>query len=114
MLKIAWTEKYVLPLPPNHRFPMSKYELLPEQLLHEGTISSDNIFHPGRAPEKWILKTHTSEYWRKLTTLSLSAQEIRRTGFPLSDKLIEREVVIMNGTIMCAHFALQHGVAMNI
>jgi acetoin utilization deacetylase AcuC-like enzyme len=114
MLKIAWTEKYVLPLPPNHRFPMSKYELLPQQLLHEGTISSENIFHPDKAPEKWILQTHTADYWQKLVTLSLSAQEIRRTGFPLSERLIEREVVIMNGTIMCVHFAFQHGVSMNI
>jgi len=44
MLKIAWTESYILSLPPNHRFPMSKYELLPQQLLHEGTITHENIF----------------------------------------------------------------------
>jgi acetoin utilization deacetylase AcuC-like enzyme len=114
MLKIAWTEQYVLPLPPNHRFPMSKYELLPQQLLHEGTIYSDNIFNPGPVGERWILNTHTAEYWNKLRTLSLSAQEIRRTGFPLSRDLIEREVIIMNGTIMCTHFAIEYGVAMNI
>jgi acetoin utilization deacetylase AcuC-like enzyme len=114
MLKIAWTNEYVLPLPPTHRFPMSKYELLPQQLLHEGTISNDNMFHPRIIDEKWILKTHTAEYWNKLKTLSLSGAEIRRTGFPLSAKLIEREVIIMNGTIMCTHFALEFGLAMNI
>lgn len=114
MLKIAWTEKYVLPLPPNHRFPMSKYELLPQQLLHEGTIGRDNLFHPGPVDEKWILTTHSGDYWQRLKTLSLSAQEIRRTGFPLSENLIEREIIIMQGTILCTHFALEHGVAMNI
>lgn len=114
MLKIAWTEKYVLPLPPNHRFPMSKYELLPQQLLHEGTISRANLFHPGPVEEKWILKTHASDYWARLRTLSLSAQEIRRTGFPLSENLIEREIIIMQGTIMCTHFAMEFGIAMNI
>jgi acetoin utilization deacetylase AcuC-like enzyme len=93
---------------------MSKYELLPQQLLHEGTIHSDNIFNPGPVGERWILNTHTAEYWNKLRTLSLSAQEIRRTGFPLSRDLIEREVIIMNGTIMCTHFAIEYGVAMNI
>ena len=45
MLKIAWAESYVLPLPVNHRFPMSKYELLPQQLLYEGTIETANIFN---------------------------------------------------------------------
>ena len=114
MLKIAWTENYVLPLPPNHRFPMSKYELLPQQLLHEGTIVHENLFRPEPAEEKWILQTHTADYWRRLKTLSLSAQEIRRTGFPLSEDLIEREVTIMQGTIMCTHFALEFGVSMNI
>jgi acetoin utilization deacetylase AcuC-like enzyme len=114
MLKIAWTNEYVLPLPTNHRFPMSKYELLPQQLLHEGTISEENIFHPKALDEGWILKTHNSNYWRKLKTLSLSPVEIRRTGFPLSSSLIEREVIIMSGTVMCTRFALQYGVAMNI
>jgi acetoin utilization deacetylase AcuC-like enzyme len=114
MLKIAWTPEYVLPLPANHRFPMSKYELLPEQLLHEGTITSSNLFHPTPIQERWILRTHTQGYWNKLKYRSLSPQEIRRTGFPLSDALINREIIIMEGTLQCTHYAQQHGIAMNI
>jgi acetoin utilization deacetylase AcuC-like enzyme len=114
MLKIAWDESYVLRLPPSHRFPMSKYEVLPQQLLHEGTILPHNIFHPEKIDEKWILKTHSLEYYDKLRSLSLSYQEIRRTGFPLTRELIDRELTIMNGTVGCTHFALQHGISMNI
>jgi acetoin utilization deacetylase AcuC-like enzyme len=114
MLKIAWNERYVLPLPPGHRFPMSKYELLPQQLLYEGTISESNLFSPEQPDIRDILATHTPEYWEKLRNLSLSPQEIRRTGFPLSQDLIDREVLIMNGTIECTRFALQFGVSMNI
>jgi acetoin utilization deacetylase AcuC-like enzyme len=114
MLKVAWTEGYVLPLPPTHRFPMSKYEILPQQLLHEGTITENNIFRPGPIDERWILRTHEAEYWHKLQDLSLSPKEIRRTGFPLSKLLIDREIVIMNGTLQCTHFALASGIAMNI
>lgn len=44
MLKVAWSENYVLPLPPHHRFPMSKYEVLPQQLLYEGTLTEANFF----------------------------------------------------------------------
>src|SRR5688572_33347810 len=98
MLKIAWTDGYVLPLPPNHRFPMSKYELLPQQLLHEGTIQTENIFHPTPIEEKWIVTTHAESYWTKLKDLALTPQEIRRTGFPLSKQLVDREVAIMQGT----------------
>lgn len=114
MLKIAWTTNYVLSLPPNHRFPMSKYEVLPEQLLHEGTIKETNIFHPLPINEKWILQTHTADYWQKLHTLSLTPQEIRRTGFPLTEELVKREVTIMQGTLQCTHYALQYGISMNI
>lgn len=114
MLKVAWTDRYVLPLPASHRFPMSKYEVLPQQLLHEGTIRSENIFHPAPIDEKWVLLTHDAVYWNNLKNLALSAREVRRIGFPLTRHLVEREAVIVNGTLQCALYALRYGVAMNI
>ena len=114
MLKIAWHPDYAHPLPEGHRFPMIKYELLPEQLLHEGTITQDNLFTPSLLAEDRVLRTHDAEYWDKLKFQKLSRQEERRTGFPLSQKLVEREVRIMQGTIECAEYALEHGVALNI
>ncbi|MBL7844388.1 MAG: histone deacetylase [Cyclobacteriaceae bacterium] len=114
MFKIAWAPSYVLPLPPNHRFPMSKYDVLPQQLLYEGTVKPGNFFAPEPVEEKWILRTHDDAYWNKLASQSLSPQEIRRTGFPLSQELVQREVTIMQGTLQCTHYALQYGVAMNI
>lgn len=114
MLKVAWSPEYILSLPPNHRFPMSKYEVLPLQLLHEGTISESNLFAPEPLDEQWILLTHDANYWHKLTNLQLTPQEIRRTGFPLTRELVEREIRIANGTLNCTHFALQYGIAMNI
>ncbi len=114
MLKVAWSESYILPLPPNHRFPMSKYEVLPEQLLHEGTITETNIFRPQPVEVQWILNTHQELYWNRLNRLSLTPKEIRRTGFPLARELVDREIIIANGTIQCTQFALQYGIAMNI
>lgn len=114
MLKIAWSDIYVLPLPANHRFPMSKYELLPEQLLYEGTISSGNLFRPEAPEDALIVSTHTPAYWHKLKHQELTKSEIRKTGFPLSSLLVDREVTIMNGTVQCAMYALKYGIAMNI
>lgn len=114
MLKIAWAPIYAHPLPANHRFPMEKYNLLPEQLLYEGTISNSNLFSPQDVTEDWILRTHKAHYWHKLKTLSLDRKEERRTGFPLSRELVAREVNIMGGTLQAAKFALLHGVSMNI
>ena len=93
---------------------MSKYEVLPEQLLHEGTIQCENIFHPAPLEEEWILQTHDRDYWIKLCTQALTPQEVRRAGFPLTNELVHREIVIANGTVQCASYALQFGIAMNI
>jgi acetoin utilization deacetylase AcuC-like enzyme len=114
MLKISWAPSYVLPLPPNHRFPMSKYEILPQQLLYEGTITSANLFEPAPLQEEVIVRTHQADYWQRMNNLELTPKEIRRTGFPLTSELVNREITIAKGTIDCALFAQQFGVAMNI
>jgi len=114
MLKIAWHPCYMHPLPFGHRFPMIKYELLPQQLIHYGIVSKNNFFEPKPLQEKWIIKTHKKAYWEKLKFLNLSKKEERRTGFPLSKALVEREITIAQGTIDCAEFALKYGASMNI
>ena len=93
---------------------MSKYEVLPEQLLHEGTLASSNFFAPARIDPAWVLRTHDVDYLHKLQTLSLSPPEIRRTGFPLDRAVVDREMFIVSGTLECARYALQNGIAMNI
>lgn len=119
MLKIANDPIYCHPLPkgPNgepHRFPMLKYELIPEQLLYEGTCSAENFFSPAELDEQWILGVHTKTYWNDLKHLRISDKMIRRIGFPLSQRLIERETRIAQGTIECCGFALASGVSMNV
>jgi acetoin utilization deacetylase AcuC-like enzyme len=114
MLKIAWSKIYKHPLPENHRFPMEKYELLPQQLLLEGTVGNENFFKPEPISESLILSTHDEEYWQKLKYLSLSRKEERKTGFPLSQQLVDRELIITGGTVRAAKFALELGAAMNI
>lgn len=93
---------------------MIKYELIPQQLLHEGTITDADLFSPGELDEEDILSVHAPEYWDKLSNLKLTRSEERRTGFPLSDQLVRRERIIARGTIDCSLFAMQYGVALNI
>lgn len=114
MLKVAYDPIYAHPLPPGHRFPMLKYELIPAQLIHEGTISKENLFSPEPLQEDTILLTHDADYWRQLRELSLPAKEQRRTGFPLSARLVEREIRIAKGTIDGCHYAFDHGIAFNV
>lgn len=114
MLKIANHPIYKHPLPEGHRFPMEKYDLLPKQLLYEGTCTDENFFKPGFPDERNILEVHEEEYFRRLKNLELTKKEIRISGFSLSQALIEREQIIANGTIKACEYALKNGIAMNI
>ena len=114
LIKIAYDKIYAHPLPKGHRFPMLKYELIPEQLLHEGSITAENIFCPKLCSKEIILQTHHPIYFDKLVNQNLSASEQRKIGFPQSPELITRELIITQGTIDCCHYAIQYGVALNV
>ncbi len=113
MLKISWSELYKHPLPEGHRFPMEKYELIPEQLLYEGTITDENLYDPGKATEETVLLTHDPVYWHRLKNQLITPREQRRMGFPLSPRLVERAITIANGTIQNVFYAEKYGISIN-
>ncbi len=114
MFPIAFHPIYKHPLPEGHRFPMLKYDLLPQQLLHEGTASQSNFFEPEICDLKHVLAVHTPDYVHQLKNLTLDVKAARKIGFPLSHQLIERELRIAEGTILGCKKALETGVAFNI
>ena len=114
MLKIAYNQNYIYPLEENHRFPMIKYELIPEQLVRESTCSENNFYNPEKADDDIVLLTHQNEYFERFKSLDLSKKEIREIGFPLSKELVDRELQIADGTIKGVHYSIEHGISMNI
>jgi acetoin utilization deacetylase AcuC-like enzyme len=114
MLKIAYHPIYRHPLPEGHRFPMMKYELLPQQLIHEGTCTESNFFEPEIPNDKHIVAVHDPEYFYDLLNMMISAKMSRKIGFPISEDLVERERIIADGTLKACDFALQYGISMNI
>lgn len=93
---------------------MIKYELLPQQLIYEGTCTEENFFEPGIPDDQYILAVHEPEYYRDLLNVNIPPRQARKIGFPLSETLVERERVIADGTIKGCEYALKHGIAMNI
>ena len=114
MLKIAHDKIYNHPLKENHRFPMIKYELIPEQLIIENTCNENNFFNPSDIEDNVILLTHEYNYYNSLINQTLEKKEIRAIGFPMSQKLIEREKKIVQGTVECALNSIKFGISMNI
>jgi acetoin utilization deacetylase AcuC-like enzyme len=114
MLKIAHHPIYNHPLKEGHRFPMIKYDLIPEQLLYEGTCKKENFFEPEMPNNKHFFTVHEPDYFFDLLNITLNQKAARKIGFPLSEVLIEREMIIADGTMKASEFALKNGIAMNI
>lgn len=114
MIKIAHHPIYKYPLPEGHRFPMDKYELVPQQLIYEGTFTEENFFKPGKPNLNAILAVHNPEYIGNLLDQTLDKRAARKIGYPFSPLLVERELTIVQGTIESSEFALRYGVSGNI
>lgn len=113
-LHIAFDPIYAHSLPEGHRFPMLKYELIPQQLMYEGTVTEEAFFSPQTCADEIVLLTHDKEYLNKLKSQTLSASEQRRIGFPQSPELTRRELIITQGTIDCCRYAFENGMALNV
>ena len=114
-MKIAYNSIYrYANIPENHRFPMDKYELLPQQLLLEGIAEPSDFFDPTPVNEEQVLRTHDKEYWDKVQSETLSKKEIRALGFPFHPNLAKRGLRIAGGTLDCFYHAKKEGVALNI
>ena len=114
MFPIAFHPIYQHPLPEGHRFPMLKYELLPQQLIHEGTASEADFFEPEICDLAPVLAIHTTAYVNDLLRLTLDTKAARKIGFPLSKELVERELIIAQGTITGAQKSFDTKVSFNI
>jgi acetoin utilization deacetylase AcuC-like enzyme len=114
MVYVAFDPIYAHPLPEGHRFPMLKYELIPGQLLHEGSYESSDFFSPTPVDQAIVLRTHDPIYYQKLLNQTLSEREQRKIGFPQSPALTLRERIITQGTIQGCYYAQEYGVALNI
>jgi acetoin utilization deacetylase AcuC-like enzyme len=109
-----YTDHFVLPLPPEHRFPMPKYGLLREAVLASGILPPENLRVPEPATDEQILRAHDADYLEKVEQGTLTAKEIRRIGFPWSPGMVERSRRSSGGTIGACRTALDDGVSVNL
>lgn len=113
-MKIYYSDTFVLPLPPGHRFPMKKYEMLRERVLASGIIDPQRVSAAIAATDEQIQLAHSPHYLEQVKQGTLSAQDIRRIGFPWSPQMIVRSRHSVGGTLGAARSALEHGVGANL
>lgn len=113
-MKAFYSETFVLPLPPEHRFPMAKYALLRDRVLAEGIIAPQDLLLAEPATDEQLLRAHDADYIYRVKHGLLTAREQRRIGFPWSPELAARAVRTVGGTIGACRAALTDGAAANL
>ena len=103
---ISYHPIYNHPVPDNHRFPMQKYALLPQQLLHEGIAEPADFHTPSKVSLETLCLAHTADYVHKFVHLQLSHKEALPIGFVQNQQLVDRELTLVQGTIEAALWAL--------
>ena len=84
---------------------MEKYDLIPRQLVYEGIVSESQIVAPIQVDLELVAQVHDADYLHRLYNGLLTPREQRVSGFVHSPLLIERELVIMEGTRIAAEYA---------
>lgn len=112
-LPLVYHPDYVAPLPPGHRFPMAKFQLLYELLLRQGVAQPEQFHRPELPDLGWIEQVHLPEYVRAYCQGRLEAKAQRRIGLPWSEALVQRTCRAVGGTILTADLALRQGLACN-
>jgi acetoin utilization deacetylase AcuC-like enzyme len=113
-MRICYSDRYAVPIPPTHPFPMPKYRMVRDRLLAEGSITHWHLTEPPLASDEDILLIHTEDYWLRCARGELSVQEVRRIGFPWSEALVRRSRAAVQGTILAARNAVRDGLASNL
>ncbi len=113
-VKLFYTDTFVLPLPPGHRFPMEKYARLRERLRASGQFADADFRSPMAATTEQLCHAHAAEYVARVCRGDLSAAEIRRIGFPWSEGMVERSRRSAGATITACRIALQETCAINL
>jgi acetoin utilization deacetylase AcuC-like enzyme len=110
-LKAFYTDHYVLPLPPGHRFPMEKYSQLRDLVTN---LEGVELVEAPAATDTQILYAHDPQYLIKVISGSLSPKEQQDIGFPWSELMVERSRRSAGATVAAAKAALNEGLAANL
>jgi acetoin utilization deacetylase AcuC-like enzyme len=113
-VKVYYSDHFVLPLPEGHRFPMAKYSMLRERVARDGICGPGELRTPRAITDEEILRAHAPRYLERVVSGDLTDKEVRRIGFPWSERMVERSRRASGGTLGACLAALEEGFAANL
>ena len=108
-MQVFSNHRHSIDLPPGHRFPMPKYELLRNRV--EAECAGLRLAEADAASDGELALAHTPDYISAVTQGTLSAAAQREIGFPWSERMVARSRRSVGATIAAARAALAEGVA---
>jgi acetoin utilization deacetylase AcuC-like enzyme len=108
---IYYTDRFVLPLPPGHRFPMRKYAALRERVA---AVAGPLLREPTGVSDDQLVRAHDPAYIAAVSSGTLEASAQRRIGFPWSPEMVERSRRSAGATLAACRSALLQGCGINL
>lgn len=102
-------DRWSIPLPEGHKFPISKYTLLRKRVQDRVIVRESEP-----VPWEWLGAVHDTDLLDRIRTGQMSIREQRGLGLPWSEVLVERGRRSVGGTLAASRRALEHGVGMNL
>ena len=113
-MTVFTTDRFALPLPAGHTFPVAKYRLLRERVEASGLLAPGELAEPPAADDSLLALAHDPEYVRAMAAGTAGDAAMRVIGFPWSPELVERSRRSCGATVEAARAALADGVGVNL
>ena len=111
-MQVYYAVQFVLPLPPGHRFPMARYQLLRDRLVAE--LPAVELMGALPATDGELALVHSPAYIHAISDGSVDPKVMREIGFPWSAAMAERARCSVGATIAACRASFMEGVAGNI
>jgi acetoin utilization deacetylase AcuC-like enzyme len=93
---------------------MSKYRLLRDRIVANPSHAQDVLLVPPAATVQQLTLAHDPDYVNRVFLGQLSDIELKRIGFPWSEKMVERSRRSSGATLAAARTALKERISVNL
>ncbi|MEI7514052.1 MAG: histone deacetylase [Betaproteobacteria bacterium] len=111
-MQAFYSDNFLLPLPPGHRFPMAKYQMLRDAVSAQ--LPEVRFVQAPEALDAELAFAHHPAYIGAVANGTVDSKVLREIGFPWSLAMATRARRSVGGTLQAGRIALQEGVAANL
>ncbi len=112
-MQAFYSDRFVLPLPPGHRFPMEKYKMLRDRLT--AVLPQVRMMPAPEATDGELALAHDPAYIEAIADGSVETKILREIGFPWSPAMAARARRSVGGTLAAGRAAMAgEGLAANL